>query len=234
MQNISFRFPGRKQILKDVSLHFNNGEMVALLGESGGGKSTLLQLIQKFYSPEAGTIKTDITTIDAQQWRETIGSVPQDLKIFNGNLLYNITLSDQPEDYQKAVAFCEDNGFGKYFQEFPQNYLTLLGEEGVNLSGGQKQLVVLARALFRQPKILLLDEATSAMDRNTENFILSLLQKAKSEMAILLVTHRIKTAQRCDRIYILEEGTIQSSGTPSELMLTENFYSESYREMVSR
>jgi ATP-binding cassette, subfamily C, bacteriocin exporter len=236
LKNISFRFPGRKQILKDVSLHFNKGEMVALLGESGGGKSTLLQLIQKFYIPEAGVVIADglnLSQVDAQAWREKIGSVPQDLKIFNGNLLYNITLSDQPEDYQRAVAFCEENGFSKYFQEFPQNYLTLLGEEGVNLSGGQKQLVVLARALFRQPQILLLDEATSAMDRNTENFILALLQKAKSEMAILLVTHRIKTAQRCDRIYILEAGTIHSSGTPTELMLTENFFSESYKELVS-
>jgi ATP-binding cassette subfamily B protein len=109
----------------------------------------------------------------------------------------------------------------------------LLGEEGVNLSGGQKQLVVLARALFREPRILLLDEATSAMDRNTENFILELLQKAKQEMAILLVTHRIKTAQRCDRIFILENGEIASSGTPTELMLSANFYSESYRELVS-
>ncbi|MFM9840539.1 MAG: peptidase domain-containing ABC transporter [Cyclobacteriaceae bacterium] len=236
VQNVSFRFPGRKQILKDVSLNFKRGEIVALLGESGGGKSTLLQLIQKFYMPEAGTIEVgevNSLQMDAQKWREAIGSVPQDLKIFNGNLLYNITLSDQPEDYQKAVAFCEEKDFGRYFQEFPQGYLTLLGEEGVNLSGGQKQLVVLARALFIKPQTLLLDEATSAMDRNTENFILALLQKAKQDMAILLVTHRIKTAQRCDRIYILENGTIHSSGTPNELMLTENFYSESYKELVS-
>ncbi len=236
LENISFRFPGRKQILKEISLHFKQGEMVALLGESGGGKSTLLQLIEKFYVPEAGSIKvngTPLVQCDTQKWREHIGSVPQDLKIFNGNLLYNIALSDQAEEYQKAVAFCEEKGFGKYFQEFPQSYLTLLGEEGANLSGGQKQLVVLARVLFRQPKILLLDEATSAMDRNTENFILALLQKAKQNMAILLVTHRIKTAQRCDRIYILENGEIASSGTPGELMLSSNFYSESYRELIS-
>ena len=233
---VSFRFPGRRQILKNVSIQFNRGEMVALLGESGGGKSTLLQLIEKFYAPEGGAIEVNgvsLNDCDTQQWREQIGTVPQDLKIFNGNLLYNITLSDQPDEYQKAVAFCEEKGFGNYFKEFSQGYLTLLGEEGVNLSGGQKQLVVLARALFREPRILLLDEATSAMDRNTENFILALLQKAKQEMAILLVTHRIKTAQRCDRIFILENGEIASSGTPTELMLSANFYSESYRELVS-
>lgn len=236
IKNISFRFPGRKQILKNVSLTINKGEIVALLGESGGGKSTLLQLIQKFYKPESGTIlfnRIDSSTIGMAEIREQIGYVPQDLKIFNGNLLFNITLSDGPEDYQKAVTFCEESGFGKFFQSFPQGYLTLLGEEGANISGGQKQLVVLARALFRQPKLLLLDEATSAMDRNTENFILSMLQKMKPTMSTWLVTHRIKTAQRCDRIYILENGLISAEGTAQQLMLTDNFYSESYRELIS-
>lgn len=236
IKSVSFRFPGRKQILKDISLCIKRGEIIALLGESGGGKSTLLQLIQKFYASETGGIfinKIDISEWGAIELRSQIGSVPQDLKIFNGNLLFNITLSDHPEDYQQAIALCEELGLGKFFQAFPQGYMTLLGEEGINISGGQKQLVVLARAIFRKPQLLLLDEATSAMDRNTENFILSLLQKLKSEMGILLVTHRIKTAQRCDRIYILENGIISSAGTPQELMLTENFYSESYKELVS-
>jgi len=236
ISSVSFRFPGRKQILKDTSLKIKRGEIIAMLGESGSGKSTLLQLVQKFYMPETGQILLngkDSRETETSELRRQIGCVPQDLKIFNGNLLFNITLSDQAEDFQLAIAMCEEFGFGKFFQSFPQGYLTLLGEEGINISGGQKQLVVLARALFRKPKILLLDEATSAMDRNTENFILSVLQKLKSEMGILMVTHRIKTAQRCDRIYVLDNGVISSSGTPQELMLTENFYSESYKELVS-
>lgn len=236
LKNISFRFPGRKQVLKDVSLTVNKGEIVALLGESGGGKSTLLQLIQKFYSPESGAIifnGIDSSAIEMTEIRSHLGYVPQDLKIFNGNLLFNITLSDAPEDYQQAITFCEESGLRKFFQSLPQGYLTLLGEEGVNISGGQKQLVVLARALFRQPKLLLLDEATSAMDRNTENFILVMLQSLKAEMGILMVTHRIKTAQRCDRIYILENGLISTEGTAQQLMQTDNFYSESYKELVS-
>lgn len=236
ISRVSFRFPGRKQILTDTSLRLNRGEIIAMLGESGSGKSTLIQLIQKFYRPESGSIllnKTDYNELHLAELRRQIGCVPQDPKIFNGNLLFNITLSDQPEDYQQAITLCEEYGFTNFFNALPQAYLTLLGEEGINISGGQKQLVVLARALFRKPRLLLLDEATSAMDRNTENFILSVLQKLKSEMGILLVTHRIKTAQRCDRIYILENGVISLSGTPKDLMLTENFYSESYNELVS-
>lgn len=236
IKDLSFRFPGRKQILKNVSLELRKGEMVALLGESGSGKSTLIQLIQKFYDPESGDILINdvsggkISVIDV---RRQIGSVPQEQKIFNGNLLLNITLSDSPEAFQNAIDFCEESGFGKFFQAFPQGYLTLLGEEGINISGGQKQLVVLARALFRNPQLLLLDEATSAMDRNTENFILALLQNLRSRMSILMVTHRIKTAQRCDRIYILEGGMITQSGSPEELMQTSNFYSQSYKELIS-
>ena len=212
--DISFRFPGRKQILKGVSFALNRGEMVALLGESGGGKSTLLQLIQKFYQPESGKImidQNDIQAVNTKIWRDQISAVPQDVKIFNGSLLFNITLSNNEDDFQRAYHFCEFNGLSAYFNEFPQGYATLLGEEGINISGGQKQLVGLARALFRDPKILLLDEATSAMDKDTENFILTLLQKAKNDKIILLVTHRMTIAQRCDRTYTLEKGTIKKN-----------------------
>lgn len=211
IDHVSFRFPGRKQILKDVSLKIKKGEMVALLGESGGGKSTMMQIVQKFYAPEAGTIKVNeqsLESIDTFAWRSGIGCVPQEIKIFNGNLLYNITISDQPEDYQRAVQFCQEKGFLKFFSEFPQGYMTLLGEEGINISGGQKQLVALARALFRKPQLLLLDEATAAMDKETESFILSILQKEKTAMAILMVTHRHKTAEVCDRVFRLEKGEI--------------------------
>jgi ATP-binding cassette, subfamily C, bacteriocin exporter len=235
VENLAFRFPGRKEILKSVTMSFQQGQIVALLGESGGGKSTILQLIQKFYDAGQGNIfvnDTDLSLIQNKEWRSIIGSVPQDLKIFNGSLLYNITLSDQELDFVNAITFCTETGFEKYFRAFPQNYQTLLGEEGINLSGGQKQLVVLARTLFRNPKILLLDEATSSMDRNVERFVLDLLQRVKKTTAILFVTHKINTAQQCDKIYILEDGQTNVSGTPEELLLWENFYSISYRELM--
>lgn len=231
IKDLCFRFPGRKQVLSNINLYVQSGQMVAVLGESGHGKSTLMQLLQKFYEPESGDILVDgvsLGEIETTGWRSQVASVPQEPKIFNGTLLYNIVLSDQPEEMERAIHFCEETGFGKFFAELPQGYITLVGEEGVNLSGGQKQLVVLARALFRNPKLLLLDEATAAMDRKTERFILELLKKDKANRITILVTHRITTAQQCDIIVILENGIIASSGTPEQLMQTQNFYSESF------
>jgi len=208
--------------------------VIALLGESGGGKSSFLQIVQKFYQPESGSIevnKLNLEDIPIPVWRNQIGVVPQEVKIFNGDLLYNLTLSDNPEDYKAAIEFCKQMGFDQYFETFPQSYLTILGEEGVNISGGQKQLVALARELFRRPKLLLLDEATASMDKRAEAFTLALLLKLKSDMAIIIVTHRIQTAKQADYVYILEDGRITLSGKPSELMSTKNLFSESISEI---
>jgi len=221
---VSFRFPGRKEIIKDVSMKIRTGEMVALLGETGTGKSTLLDLIQKFYKIERGSIlvdQIDINELNTFQWRRQLATVPQEVKIFNGSLYYNITLSDKPEDYQSAIELCEKKGFTKYFSEFPQGYLTLLGEEGINISGGQKQLIGLARALFCKPKFLLLDEATSSMDRKMENFVLALLEDEKKVTGVLMVTHRKEVASHCDRYYYLQEGVVTSSGSSAQLKMAE-------------
>lgn len=225
VSNIAFRFPGRKQLLKGISLHVNKGEMIALLGESGGGKSSFLQIVQKFYQPESGSIEVNglnLEDISISVWRSQIGVVPQEIKIFNGNLLYNLTLSENPEDYEVAIEFCNQTGFSVFFETFPQSYLTILGEEGVNISGGQKQLVALARVLFRHPKLLLLDEVTSSMDKKTEAFVLNLLLKLKPNMAIIIVTHRIQAAKIADKIYVLDDGKITISGKPQEIMTSQN------------
>ncbi len=235
VKNLHFRFSGRKQLLVNVSLKSRKGELIAILGESGTGKSTLIQILQKFYAPESGEIlinSNNLDLINTHSLRDIIGVVPQQVKIFNGTLLDNICLGDSVKEVDKVVDFCKTYGFDSYFSSFPQSYLTILGEEGINISGGQQQLVALARALYKKPQLLILDEATSAMDRNTENFILDILQQLKNELAVIMITHRIKTAARADRIFILENGTIVNSGTPQELMLTENFYSISYRELI--
>jgi len=153
--------------------------------------------------------------------------------LFNGTLLYNICLTTSAYEMQKCLDFCIATGLHNYFIDFPQNYFTLLGEEGVNISGGQRQLVGLARALWKDQPFLILDEPTSAMDRNMELFVLNLINNFKPTKCIILVTHRIKIARHSDRIYILENGKIHSSGDHDELMLSENLYSTAFRELVA-
>jgi ATP-binding cassette subfamily B protein len=153
-----------------------------------------------------------------------IATVPQDIKIFNGTLLYNVILDDQINDVNSFHQFCVDYGFDKYFLELPQAYFTLVGEEGINLSGGQKQLVAIARALYKKPQVLILDEVTSAMDRNTENFILQLLEKIRESISVIIVTHKFYTAKIADRIYLIENGVSKNLGNPKQLMKKDNVY----------
>ncbi|MCP9766788.1 ATP-binding cassette domain-containing protein [Lacihabitans sp. LS3-19] len=185
------------------------GKVTALLGEIGSGKSILLSILQRFYSIEKGEVLLDgcsIYDIPLSGWRGRLGVVEQDIKIFNGFLLENIVLGNLAEEANKAITFCKEYGFDTYFSKMPQGYMTIVGEEGINLSGGQKQLIALARALYKNPEILLLDEPTAAMDKKTESFVMNLLMKIKAEKMILLVSHRDSIEVFADRIFVLEKG----------------------------
>lgn len=234
IENLSFNYPGNPALLQNISLSINPQNLTVLLGESGSGKSTLIQLIQRFYLPQSGKIyygDCNILDIELYAYRGKLGVVSQHTKLFNNFLLFNIALSDDPNELENAKSWCEENGFGNYFKNFPRGYMTLLGEEGINISGGQRQLVAFARVLYHNPSLLIVDEGTSAMDKNTENFILELLHIKKKELAILMVTHKIKSALRADVVYILEKGSIVQNGHPRELIKSDNFFSESYREL---
>ena len=235
IHNLSFRFAGRSQLLKNVSLNVSKGECIAIAGESGSGKSTLGQIIQKFYPQENGEIiindTYDLNTISLESWRSSIGVIEQNIHIFNGTVLDNIALGSQ-DSPENILKFCKDYGFDQFITQFPQGYMTILGEEGINLSGGQKQILALARALYKKPQLLILDEYTSAMDRKAEQFSLTLLNRIKKEIGIIFISHRLHSLPRiADRIYIIDNGETNVSGSHQVLLTTNNFYSDFWIQM---
>ena len=230
LENVSFRFIGRKPILHHLSLQINKGEIVAVVGENGCGKSTLANLLLQFYPPDEGVIYINqqypLNTIATKSYRSKVAYIPQEVAIFNGNVLDNILLGT-PCKAEDLLAFLSEYGFDTYFNQFPQGLTTQLGEKGVNISGGQKQLIAFARALFKKPQLLILDEATSAMDRHTEAFVHRILNQIKRDSLTLFISHRLHSLQHfADRICILENGTVRHSGTHNHLMQTQNFYSD--------
>lgn len=234
VQNISFRFAGRSELFSNINITLQKGELTAIVGESGSGKSTISQILQRFYNFESGSItvnnKLELNNIELKSYRNLIGVVAQEITIFNGNVVDNILLG-KTETHENLILFLKEYNFDTYFNSFPQGLTTILGEEGINLSGGQKQIIALARALYKKPQFLILDEATAVMDRNTENFTMNLLKKIKSNCIILFVSHRLNTLKNfADKIYILENKTILTSGSHSELMESQNFYSEYWND----
>jgi ATP-binding cassette, subfamily C, bacteriocin exporter len=230
IENMSFCFPGRLNLLSGISLEVKRGEVIALIGENGSGKSTFAQILQRFYFPNNGRITInngiDIRDIPLKQWRNIVANVPQQPHIFNATILENIAFEDATNNTSDVMAFLDKYGFMCFFTTMPQGVFTLVGEEGINLSGGQKQLLALARAFYHRPQLLILDEATSAMDRFMEQFVLDLVQSAKKDMAVIFITHRLHSLKIIsDRIYLLENGTISTKGDHDGLLKTDNLYS---------
>jgi ATP-binding cassette, subfamily C, bacteriocin exporter len=238
VQNLAFRFAGRSRVLKNISFDVGKGEIIAIMGENGCGKSTISQILQKHYNAESGNIAVNsfnqINEISFSDWRNIIGLVPQNIHIFNCTVLENIAFEDAFEKQNEVLDFIIQYGFSKFIDTLPQSFMTLVGEEGINLSGGQKQIIALARALYHKPQLLLLDEATSAMDRQSEKFVLDLLMKLKKNMAIIFITHRLHVLKNfCDRIYIIENGATSTFGNHESLLLSENLYSTYWNDLVS-
>lgn len=241
LHNISFRFPGRAPLLREITMEARVGQMVGVLGESGSGKTTLLHLINRLYNLESGLIRVVLDdkkstikhadTIPLSAWRSQVAIVPQHVKIFNTGLIQNILLDYAPEQsaVENLILYCQKVGFHDFIVKFPHGYATLLGEEGINLSGGQRQLVGIIRALYRKPSVLLLDESTSAMDRDTEERIMKIVKQHQKEMAVLWVTHRLYTLHHCETTYILKNGVIEDSGLTTELRIRDNTYSRNHK-----
>ncbi len=213
IKNLSFRFRGRPLLLKNVSLSVCKGEIVGIVGANGSGKTTLVELIEKNILPETGEIIVNqefgLDSVSLYDWRQIIALAPQDIHIFNGTVLENIAFEDAASRPQDIIRFLDRYEFNQFIRTLPQSFSTLLGEDGIKLSGGQKQLLGIARALYHRPQLLILDESTSFMEEQLEQFVMGLLEKNKNEMAILLITHHLRTARAfCDRIYRMNDGQL--------------------------
>ena len=194
IKNIDFRFNGRSRLLNQISFSLQKGNVTCLLGESGSGKTTLTEILQKNYFPEKGEIiineSINLKDISINNWRSLTGIVPQNIQLFNGNVLENIILDEQVNE-QKLHELIS-LGFGRFINSLPQGFLTLVGEEGINLSGGQKQLLGWMRALYHNPQFLILDEPTSSLDKANRKFIYDLIQKLKTEKIIFIISHHLE------------------------------------------
>uniref|UniRef100_A0A8B9V3A5 Uncharacterized protein n=1 Tax=Anas zonorhyncha TaxID=75864 RepID=A0A8B9V3A5_9AVES len=228
-KNVYFNYPARPdiQILKGLNLKVNCGQTVALVGGSGCGKSTTVQLIQRFYDPKEGTITIDgqdIKTLNVRYLREIIGVVNQEPVLFATTIAENIRYGREDvtmEEIEKATK--EANAYD-FIMKLPKKFETVVGERGAQLSGGQKQRIAIARALVRNPKILLLDEATSALDTESESVVQAALDKIRKGRTILVIAHRLSTVRNADLIAAFENGVITEQGTHDELMEQKGVY----------
>jgi ATP-binding cassette, subfamily C, bacteriocin exporter len=237
VNDVSFRFAGRDLLWDHFSFSVSKGEVIAVIGENGCGKSTLTQILQKHYLHESGSITVNgdmpLNDISIESWRNSIAVVPQQIHIFNGTVLENIAFNDAATKTNEVLQFLNTYGFAPFIDKLPQSFMTMVGEEGVNLSGGQKQMIALARALYHKPQLLILDEATAAMDRESEQFVLDLLVKCKHDMAVIFITHRLHLLKSfCNRIYILGKGNSRISGAHEVLLQTKNLYSEYWNMLM--
>lgn len=211
-QNVDFRFKGRSKLLENISIQLEKGKITCLLGESGSGKTTLAEILQKNYQPENGKIivnnQNDLSEISIDSWRKYIAVVPQNIQLFNGTVLENIVL-DEAMDEDRLTKIITSYGFDKFLNHLPQNILTIVGEEGINLSGGQKQLLGWIRALYHNPEFLVLDEPTSSLDKENRNFIYQLITKLKSDKIIFIISHHLESLENiADEVLLLENKNI--------------------------
>ena len=229
LDRVSFHYPSRPltPALSNLSLAIKAGETVAIVGPSGAGKTSLFQLLLRFYDPQEGVIELDgidIRQLDLHALRNAIGIVPQDTVIFSANAMENIRYGRPDASDEEVIAVAKLAAAHEFIERLPEGYHSFLGERGVRLSGGQRQRIAIARALLKNPPLLLLDEATSALDAESERLVQSALEAAMINRTTLVIAHRLATVQSADRIIVMEHGQIVETGTHASLVAANGLY----------
>jgi len=226
-ENVQFSYPTRPDmaVLRDISLEVGAGCKIALVGYSGAGKSTIVQLLMRYYQPQGGRISVDgqnIKTFDITAYRQNIAVVPQEVMLFGGTIRENIAYGKPNATEQEIIEAARKANALEFILSFPEQMETIVGERGIKLSGGQRQRIAIARAILKDPKILILDEATSSLDAESEKLVQEALDGLMENRTTIIIAHRLATVRNVDCIYVIKDGVILETGTHEELVLNEN------------
>jgi subfamily B ATP-binding cassette protein MsbA len=235
-EHISFAYDPRQPILSDLSFEAKPGELIAIVGPTGSGKTTIMNLLHRFYDPTAGRLTVDghdVKDVRLDSLYRQIALVPQDTILFGGPIRDNIRYGREDASEEEMIAASKAAHAHEFIVGFPDGYQTIVGEKGINLSGGQRQRVAIARAILKNPRILLLDEATSALDTESERLVQEALERLMVNRTTFVVAHRLSTIQRADRILVLNKGKIVEEGTHAALLEQRGLYHYLYTLRLS-